>query len=68
MTPADAAHLAPFEQALAHARARADWLLDQWRRLGGLQRALAFDRASEEQQIAAGRLAAAQRYRGLPPE
>lgn len=68
MKASDIAHLAPFEAALATAKTRADWWKAHFLKVGGLDAAFKFDRAAEEEQIALGRLAAARRYRGLPPE
>jgi len=59
-------HHAAFEKPLQDATTRADWLLGKWRKRGGLQAALAFDRAAEEQQMLAYREDASRRYRGLP--
>lgn len=74
MTPQQQAHLATFEQAHAHAKTVADWWFARWskaRRKSGkgspLLASLAFERAAEEQQLAAGREAAARRYVGLDP-
>jgi hypothetical protein len=76
MKGSDLAHLAPFEDAYRATQIRADFWRSKLRKGAfgqegtgsSLLIALRFDREAEEQQIAAGRLAAARRYRGLPPE
>ena len=68
LKPSEIAHLATFEAAHNAAKTRADWWLNRVLTIGGLQAALAFDRAAEEQQRAAGKLAAARRYLGLKPD
>lgn len=63
----DVRHLATFENSTADAKKRADWCLNHYLARGGLIAALMFDRAAEEQQIAAGREVAARRYVGMSP-